>query len=425
VPELTPPARKRSRTAKAPIAEPAAASTATSQELPDALARRVVVEQVQPEIDAGLFPIKRTPGEAVVVTAVVLCDGHDVLAGVLRHRSLPSTAADDVGWQETPLEPLGNDLWRASFTVGELGMAEYTVEAWVDHFASWRKGLAAKVDAGQDVSSELLEGAVLLREAAGRATDGDWLRERAELIGGSRPTAERIAAALDAALARSASAAADRRRATRYGRVLRVLVDRERARLGAWYEMFPRSAGLDPGRGATFREAEARLPAIAAMGFDVLYLPPIHPIGQTFRKGRNNSLQAGPDDPGSPWAIGSEAGGHMSVEPALGTLDDFGHFLAAARAVRLEIALDLAYQCSPDHPYVREHPEWFRHRPDGTIKYAENPPKKYQDIYPFDFECAEWRSLWEELKRIVEFWCAHGVRIFRVDNPHTKSFHFW
>jgi starch synthase (maltosyl-transferring) len=425
VPELKPPTQKRSRPAKVPVAEPAGASTASSPELPDQLARRVIVEQVMPEIDAGRFPIKRTPGETVVVTAVLLCDGHDVLAGVLRHRNLPAGVAGEPDWQETALEPLGNDLWRASFTAGELGSAEYTVEAWVDHFASWRKGLAAKVDAGQDVSSELLEGALLLRDAAERATDAAWLRERADLVGGSGPMAARITAALDPVLAQSASAAADRRCATRYERVLGVLIDRERARVGAWYEMFPRSAGTDPSRSATFREAEARLPAIAAMGFDVLYLPPIHPIGRTFRKGRNNSLQAGPDDPGSPWAIGSEAGGHMSVEPALGTLEDFDHFLAAAREVQLEIALDLAYQCSPDHPYVREHPEWFRHRPDGTIKYAENPPKKYQDIYPFDFGCAAWRSLWDELKRVVEFWCARGVRIFRVDNPHTKSFHFW
>ncbi len=416
-----PSAPKRSR---APKSAGAAGPAAAVEALPDALARRVIVEHVQPEIDAGRFPIKRTPGEAVVVTVVVHADGHDVLAGVLRYRNLRA-GTPEAKWQETALEPLGNDLWRASFAAGEVGTAEYTVEAWVDHFASWRKGLAAKVSAGQDVSSELLEGAGLLRDAAGRAADGDWLRHRADLLAGDASAADRISAALDPNLAARASAAADRRMATCYDRVLRVLIDRERGRAGAWYEMFPRSAGTDPGRSATFREAEGRLPAIAAMGFDVLYLPPIHPIGRTFRKGPNNSLQAGPGDPGSPWAIGSEEGGHMSVAPELGTLEDFDHFLAAARAVHLEIALDLAYQCSPDHPYVREHPEWFRHRPDGTIKYAENPPKKYQDIYPFDFECAEWRSLWQELKRVVEFWCARGVRIFRVDNPHTKSFHFW
>jgi starch synthase (maltosyl-transferring) len=417
-----PAAPRRSRPSKP--AAPAKAPVPPA--LPDALARRVVVEQVKPEIDAGRFPIKRTPGEPVDVTVVVHADGHDVIAGVLRHRALPAGAPADTPWQETPLVPLGNDLWRASFEAGEPGAAEYTVEAWVDPFATWRKGLAAKVNARQDVSSELLEGAVLLKDAATRAgADGISLLEQASVIGGDAPASDRIAAALDDRLAKTAAAAADRARGTAYDRVLRVTIDRVRARFGSWYEMFPRSAGTDPTRGATFREAEDRLPAVAAMGFDVVYLPPIHPIGRTFRKGRNNTLEAGPDDVGSPWAIGSDEGGHMSVEPGLGTLDDFAHFLGAAHELGLEIALDLAYQCSPDHPYVREHPEWFRHRPDGTIKYAENPPKKYQDIYPFDFECAAWRSLWEELKRIVEFWAARGVRIFRVDNPHTKSFHFW
>jgi starch synthase (maltosyl-transferring) len=224
---------------------------------------------------------------------------------------------------------------------------------------------------------------------------------------------------------RLASAAADRRTATRYGRVLRVAVDRERARFGAWYEMFPRSAGTDPSRSATFDEAAARLPYIASMGFDVVYLPPIHPIGRSFRKGRNNSLTAAPGDPGSPWAIGSAEGGHTAVEPGLGTLDDFERFVAAAARHDLEIALDIAFQASPDHPYVAEHPGWFRHRPDGTIKYAENPPKKYQDIYPFDFESDEWPALWHELEAVFEFWIARGVTIFRVDNPHTKPLPFW
>jgi starch synthase (maltosyl-transferring) len=422
MPDPKPTVAKRAR-----LSKPAArADVAAPPALPEALARRVIVEQLKPEIDAGRFPIKRTPGEPIDVTVVVHADGHDALAGVLRHRNLPAGAPIDTPWQETPLEPLGNDLWRASFTAGELGTAEYTVEAWVDHFATWRKGLAAKVNAGQDVSSELLEGAVLLKDAATRAgANGIYLLEQAAVLGGDAPAADRIAAALQDRLAQAASAAADRARGTMYDRVLRVTIDRTRARFGAWYEMFPRSAGTDPTRSATFREAEGRLPAVAAMGFDVVYLPPIHPIGRTFRKGKNNTLEARPGDVGSPWAIGAAEGGHMSVEPGLGTLEDFDHFVGAARELGLEIALDLAYQCSPDHPYVREHPEWFRHRPDGTIKYAENPPKKYQDIYPFDFECAAWRSLWEELKRVVEFWCAHGVRIYRVDNPHTKSFHFW
>ena len=419
--------RRSPRARKSPAATTTNLERSTSPELPEPLVRRVIIEHVSPEVDAGRFPIKRTPGDTVVVTAVIHADGHDVVAAALRYRHRPATTPGvEPEWQETPMVPLGNDAWTAAFTVGtELGTSEYTIEGWIDTFATWRKGLAAKVGAGQDVSSELLEGAQLLRDAAGRSPDGERLRQAAERLEAGGSMRERAALALAEARGDLASAAADRSRATSYARVLGVLVDRERARFGAWYEMFPRSAGSDPARSATFREAESRLPAIAAMNFDVLYLPPIHPIGRTHRKGRNNSLVAEPGDVGSPWAIGGPEGGHMSVEPGLGTLEDFDRFLAAAREVGLEIALDLAYQCSPDHPYVREHPEWFRHRPDGTIKYAENPPKKYQDIYPFDFECAEWRSLWHELKRVVEFWCARGVRIFRVDNPHTKSYNFW
>ena len=386
-----------------------------------------MIERVAPMIDGGQFPIKRTPGEPVVVSAAIFADGHDVLAAVLRHRHRPAgtSLGPEEGWREEAMTPLGNDEWSGAFEAGDIGESEYTIEGWVDVFATWRKGLAAKAEAGLDVSSELLEGAALLRDAAVRSPGAQLLEDRAKVLASNRAMPERVTAALDVTIAELASAAADRSRATRFDRVLRVLVDRPRARYGAWYEMFPRSAGTDPTRGATFREAEARLPAIAEMGFDVLYLPPIHPIGHTNRKGRNNALSAVPGDPGSPWAIGSEAGGHTSVDPALGTLEDFGRFVAAARRQGLEVALDLAYQCSPDHPYVREHPEWFKHRPDGTIKYAENPPKKYQDIYPLDFECEDWRGLWRELRRVIEFWCEQGVRIFRVDNPHTKAFRFW
>jgi starch synthase (maltosyl-transferring) len=280
------------------------------------------------------------------------------------------------------MAPLGNDRWRAAFSVSEYRDYEFTVEAWVDRVATWRDALEKKVAAGQDVSSERLEEKALPKDG-GRSLG------------------------------------------TTFARVLRVIVERERARFGAWYEMFPRSAGPDLSRSATFKEAEQRLPYIAAMNFDVLYLPPIHPIGRSFRKGRNNALTAEPGDPGSPWAIGSAEGGHKAVEPGLGTLRDFERFVRAARAHGLEIALDVAFQASPDHPYVGEHPSWFRHRPDGTIKYAENPPKKYQDIYPFDFESKDWPALWEELKSVFEFWIARGVRIFRVDNPHTKPLTFW
>jgi len=387
------------------------------------LLRRVVVEAIEPQIDGGRFPIKRTVGEQVRVRADVFADGHDAVSAIVRYRR-----AGDERWREMPMASIGNDRWQASFTVTALGRYEYTVDAWIDRFASWRHELSKKVGAAQDVSSELLEGAALIAGAIGRrpvgASDGHVLETLRTLESGD-DNGRRVAAALSEELAAFMAARPDRSQATSFDRVLDVKVDRERARFGAWYEMFPRSAGSDPSRSATFAEAAARLPYVASMGFDVLYLPPIHPIGRTFRKGPNNSLTSTPTDPGSPWAIGSDEGGHTAIEPGLGTIEDFDAFVAAATAQRLEIALDVAFQTSPDHPWVHEHAEWFRRRPDGTIKYAENPPKKYQDIYPLNFESANWQSLWHELKRIFEFWIAHGVKIFRVDNPHTKPFRFW
>jgi starch synthase (maltosyl-transferring) len=325
----------------------------------------------------------------------------------------------------------GTDEWAARFDVRALGWHEYAVVAWVDRFQSWRRDVEIKAGAGQEIGVELLEGAALVRDAASRAGQiasgaqhARWLLTQAEALREGGATAEGLKTALGQELAGLMPMYADRSRATTSA-TARVWVDRERARCGAWYEMFPRSAGTDPDRGGTFQDARALLPRIAHLGFDILYLPPIHPIGHSFRKGRNNCLVAGPGDPGSPWAIGSEHGGHTAVDPGLGTLEDFVAFRQAAEAQGLEIALDLAWQCSPDHPWVREHPEWFRHRPDGTIKYAENPPKKYQDIYPLDFECDDWRALWRELRGVALFWIEHGVRIFRVDNPHTKPLGFW
>jgi starch synthase (maltosyl-transferring) len=384
--------------------------------LDPALLRRVVVEAVQPQIDCGRFPIKRVVGDEVVVSADVHADGHDVVAAALLYRK-----AGQGSWREVRMTALGNDRWRARFVVDELGEYEYTVEGWVDTFETWRHELSKKFGAGQDVSSELLEGAVLLRKAGSKT-----LEPTARAIEDRyAPMERRVPLALADALRQTMAGHADRSRATRYDRVLKILVETLRARCGAWYEMFPRSAGTDPSRSATFDEAAARLSYVSSMGFDVLYLPPIHPIGRSFRKGPNNSLESGPNDPGSPWAIGSDQGGHDAIEPGLGTLDDFDRFVESARRHGLEIALDLAYQASPDHPYVTEHPDWFRRRPDGTIKYAENPPKKYQDIYPLNFESEAWPALWLELKRIIEFWIAHGVKIFRVDNPHTKPYRFW
>jgi starch synthase (maltosyl-transferring) len=387
--------------------------------------RRVVIEGLQPEIDGGRFPIKRTVGESVTVTVDVFADGHDLLAGVLKYRGGAVDLDGSRPWTEIPLTPVDNDAWTATFTVDELGTYEYTIEAWIDRFASWLKGLTAKADAGQDVSSELLEGADLVQAAANRNGEGLRLLEIADVLRGSLAQDIRVAAARDPELRALMDTRPDRSAATEYARVLQVTVDPVRARFGAWYEMFPRSYTPDPSRSATFREAESRLPAIADMGFDVLYLPPIHPIGRAYRKGRNNSLTPEPGDPGSPWAIGSEEGGHTAIEPGLGTIDDFDRFVATANRLGLDVALDVAFQASPDHPWVREHPKWFKHRPDGSIKYAENPPKKYQDIYPLDFESAEWPSLWQELANVFVYWAGHGVKIFRVDNPHTKAFRFW
>jgi starch synthase (maltosyl-transferring) len=407
-----------------PAPKPRPAATAAAPALDPDLLRRVAIEAVEPQVDCGRFPIKRVTGETVTVTADIHADGHDAVAAVVLYRR-----AGEESWREVRMAAIENDRWSASFIVEAIGRYQYSIEAWIDRFSTWRQELSKKVGANQDVTSELLEGAAIVQDALQRAGG----RETSPQVGDAsrtlsdtrEETGARIAAALAEDLAVAMAAHPDRSRATRFERTLEVIVEPERARYGAWYEMFPRSAGTDPTRSATFDEAAAMLPYVAAMGFDVLYLPPIHPIGRSFRKGPNNSLTPRPDDPGSPWAIGSEDGGHTAIEPGLGTIDDFDRFVAAAAAHRLEIALDIAFQASPDHPYVREHPAWFRHRPDGTIKYAENPPKKYQDIYPLDFESTEWEALWHELKRVFEFWIGHGVKIFRVDNPHTKPYRFW
>jgi starch synthase (maltosyl-transferring) len=388
---------------------------------------RVVIENVAPQVDDGRYPVKRVVGEHIRVTADIFADGHDSLRVLLRYRHTPFDRRAKPGpWREIRLSPLVNDSWMVTLDLPELGWWEYGVVAWVDRFASWRDELRKKHEGGIDVSSELAEGAQLLRDAAdrGEATLAPQLRAIADVLTGAAGQAERVAAALQEDLAADMAAADPQLHATA-SPTFRARVERVRARTGAWYELFPRSYGPDPSRGGTLSDAAHRLPAVAAMGFDVVYLSPIHPIGTTHRKGRNNALVAAPDDPGSPWAIGGPAGGHAAIDPELGTFEDFATFRAAAEREGLEVALDLAYQCSPDHPWVREHPEWFRHRPDGTIKYAENPPKKYQDIYPINFETEAWPELWAALRDVVVFWCEKGVRIFRVDNPHTKAFRFW
>jgi len=383
---------------------------------------RVVIEAVEPEINSGRFPIKRVAGETVAVEADVFADGHDSIRCVLLYRK-----REDPAWTEVPMGHLVNDRWWAEFRVTALGSYLYTVQGWVDRFFTWRHDLEKRIGAGQDAEVDYLAGALIVEEAAGRAREGDaeLLRGRAaSLREKTKSREERRRLAQDELLAAMMARYPDRRFVTTYDRELAVVVEPERARFSAWYELFPRSWG-EPGTHGTFRDVERRLGEIAGMGFDVLYFPPIHPVGGSFRKGRNNVTNAGPDDAGSPWGIGSDEGGHKSIHPQLGTLEDFRRLVRKARELGIEIALDLAYQCSPDHPYAKEHPEWFRKRPDGTIQYAENPPKKYQDIYPIDFETPQWRELWEELKSVITFWMEQGVTIFRVDNPHTKAFPFW
>ena len=405
---------------------------------------RAVVDAVLPWVDGGRFAIKRTEGEPVVITAHAFTDGHDQVRVRLSWRAEGAALANEVDMVATT-----NDEWTASFTPPGPGRYRYTVAAWVDHFLSWRAELVRRVDAS-DILLAAQVGATIAEEAAARARGEDrktltrWaqaLRKRAVAAGRAdlnqmdsveAEIAAIKALALDDAMAAVAARYPDRSFESRFSvgngdhaGELPLVVDRLRGSFSAWYEMFPRSASLEAGRHGTFNDVAERLPYVAQMGFDVLYLPPIHPIGRVKRKGRNNALSAEPGDVGSPWAIGAEEGGHKDVLPELGTMDDFRALVDKANALGIEVALDIAFQCAPDHPYVKSHPEWFRWRPDGSVQYAENPPKKYQDIYPFNFETEDWRGLWTELRSVFGHWIAQGVKIFRVDNPHTKAFPFW
>ena len=388
--------------------------------VPKNLKQTIVIENVSPNVDGGRFPVKREVGARVPVEADIFKEGHDQILAFLKYRRWDANA-----WAETPMRFVDNDRWGGEFTLAENTRYVYTIEAIVDPLRTWLADLGKRVEAAQDVRSELLEGATLIRATAARASgeDRNTLEAYASRVGGGDQSAA-VAAAREPALAALMEAWLDRSEATWCEREFEIVSDRVRARFSAWYEFFPRS-GQTVGRHATFRDAEFQLRRAAAMGFDVVYLPPIHPIGRAHRKGRNNSLTAQPGEPGSPWAIGGAEGGHMAVHPDLGTLADFDGFTAAARSLGLDVAIDFAIQCSPDHPYVREHPEWFFHRPDGTIKYAENPPKKYQDVYPLNFYGDDPEPLWKEMRRILEFWVRHGVTAFRVDNPHTKPVKFW
>jgi starch synthase (maltosyl-transferring) len=387
---------------------------------------RPVISGIRPVVDDGAFAAKGSLGEPVVVEANVYTDGPDTLAAEVRFRR-----HGDTRWQTAPLTLLGNDRWRGSFPVSELGRYQFSIRAMVDEFTTWRRAFVLRAATGPALALDLRTGSQLVRSAMERATGADRrhlgafataLEDAAVAAESGEGAGSEIAHDLELgglmAAHRSLGTAAT-------SRTYPVDVERERARFSTWYELFPRSTSPEERRSGTFADVEARLDYVAGLGFDVLYLPPIHPIGTTARKGQNGSSETVPEDPGSPWAIGAKKGGHTAVNPDLGTITDFNRLVKAAKTRGIEVALDLAFQCSPDHPWVSEHPSWFKHLPDGSIQTAENPPKRYEDVYPLDFSTPDWRELWEALRGVAEFWIAHGVRVFRVDNPHTKPLRFW
>lgn len=384
--------------------------------------QRIIIQHVNPEIDCGKFPVKRTVGEHVKVEADVFSDGHDSVAAALMYRKKGAKK-----WMEAPMQFIINDRWKAQFKVDETGWYEYTIQGWVDHFSTWQKGLKLKYEAGQKIDVELQIGAELVAAAKKQASPAEKKQIDALVVALKKATDPGAVTnqVMSDEVTEMMARLGERADAATYDRILTVDVERKKALFSSWYEIFPRSTAEKPGSHGTFKTVERTLPLIAKMGFDVLYFPPIHPIGRSFRKGKDNSPTAEPGEPGSPWAIGAREGGHKAIHPELGTLQDFKRLVKKANEAGLEIALDLAYQCSPDHPYVKEHPQWFKWRPDGTVQYAENPPKKYQDVLPINFENDDWQNLWKELKSVVDYWIEQGVRIFRVDNPHTKPFRFW
>ncbi|MCB9756920.1 MAG: alpha-1,4-glucan--maltose-1-phosphate maltosyltransferase [Candidatus Omnitrophica bacterium] len=383
--------------------------------------QRVIIEHLAPEIDGGVFPIKRVPQEQVAVMADIYTEGHDSVNAVLLYRKLGEKA-----WKKLPMTSLGNDRWRADFVITEQSDHEYCIEAWVNHFETWQKDFKKRIEAGQDVTVDILIGINYLKHIVEqeKGKEVERIKSLLEEIQKASNSNQKQTLLLSAQLLSLTQATPDTASYVCYDKVLKVQVNSPKALLSSWYEFFPRSFGKN-GKHGTFKDCEAILPEIARMGFDVIYLPPIHPIGTTHRKGKNNARVGGPNDPGSPWAIGGQGGGHKAIDARLGTMDDFHRFIKKANSLGLEVSIDIAYQCSPDHPYVKEHPEWFYQRPDGTIQYAENPPKKYEDVYPVNFYCSNSFELWQELKSIVDFWIDQGITIFRVDNPHTKPFAFW
>ncbi len=384
---------------------------------------RLVIESVVPTVDGGRYPVKRVQGDVVEVGADIYQDGHGQVAARVLCRPLGERE-----WRERPLEyDFDSDRWSGAFSVDQVGRWEFLIEAWPDHVRTWQEGLKKRFDAGQNVELELQEGAAMLRRGLWRwnKAERELAKAAAKTLGSEQlDLEERLQVALSPELLAATFGPLDAADATR-SNAFEIVVDRERARFAAWYEMFPRSQGPEPGVHGTFADAQRRLPELRELGFDVIYLPPIHPIGRAHRKGKNNTEQAEPGDIGSPWAIGSAEGGHTAVHPELGTLEDFDRFVAEAERWGMEVALDYALQCAPDHPWATEHPEWFHIRTDGSIRYAENPPKQYQDIYPINFWCQDREALWAACRDIVLFWIQHGVHTFRVDNPHTKPLAFW
>ncbi|MEX1188805.1 MAG: alpha-1,4-glucan--maltose-1-phosphate maltosyltransferase [Bacteroidia bacterium] len=382
---------------------------------------RAVIERISPQIDEGAFAIKRVPGEQVIVKASIFGDGHDIVRGVLLHK-----AKKEKKWTECPMLEIENDDWQGHFMTSTPGEYEYAVAAWIDHPLTWHHGFLKKVEAGENVALELKIGADFLRKIAKKSSGADkqYCLETAQILESDEHYIEAIAIAKDQRMEDMLEAIPLRENES-ISQSLALVVERKKAAFSTWYEFFPRSASQDPKRTGTFQDCIKLLPHVSGLGFDTLYFPPIHPIGVSHRKGKNNSTTSKPGEPGSPWAIGSSLGGHKAINPELGTLNDFRALVKEAKKQGIEIALDLAYQCSPDHPYVKEHPQWFKWRPDGTVQYAENPPKKYQDVLPINFETEDWKNLWEELKSVIEYWIGEGISIFRVDNPHTKPFVFW
>ena len=385
--------------------------------------KRVVITNVQPSVENGKYPAKAVIDNPFVISADIFTDGHDeVDASVfLKHANHRMTV-------ELPMEFVSNDRWELLLYPDKLGYYQFQVQGWIDHFKTWRKGLLKKYAAGQDIQVEIEIGAQLITDAATKADAKDrpllikYWNELNENIKNAQAAINIVSAEpLASAMRRSR----DKNLVTVHPQILEFEVEIKRAGYSTWYELFPRSTSTVPGKHGTFKDVERLLPRVAEMGFDVLYFPPIHPIGEQKRKGKNNSLTANEDDVGSPWAIGNRLGGHKDIHPELGTSEDFQRLIGAARSHNIEIAMDIAYQCAPDHPYVKEHPQWFKWRPDGTVQYAENPPKKYEDILPFNFETDDWRNLWRELKSVIDYWITQGVNIFRIDNPHTKAFAFW